>query len=677
MYDDSSITDTESLSTDCSIASILGIKGNLRLRPHTASHKAHVVLRRVENPDFSISDGEENNVVYFSLFANKLINIKPGKELLLTVDAPDGRFKDQVVRLEGTLRGPEDEDKTQVEEEPQVIEEEEDTVPQATIPPKMRRQWTRKADEVSPVIFKPPVSYTSVGVQAEQPIYVSSSVQACPTQNSASVQAQPSTISTSVHAYPCGISAAVQVDPPPPPSYTSLDVQTDPDLDPTEDHVEERSSSPMELESPDLPSVGLPWVPIKLEVIDVDPKDTRIVLPPIYIKQELDEVVEPIPPQSDLIRRACIQDARIKKEEQDEVVELIPPQSDLICGARIQDARIKEQDEVVEIIPPPRDLTRRARVQDMFDLENTPEPPEALVIPHIPPRAVPRPVLHNPFVSAGFVTDFVSTVVSSVRDPPPRVKMEEPTVANIPTFPPNIPLPSVPPAVPVMRSGSSPAPSTSSVPSWKLRQRVGKKARRAKKRRAAALANDSNSPQPSTLMEPSVPNEESCAADTVNTNLIFAENSIDIPDDSLLSQTAGSVIPPEPLPPPPPLPRSRPPVPNAVASSSKVVIPPSPVIKPLSVRAKEKAPAVVVDAASTQTDGGYSSLSWTASAIGFATCVFFSNCLRISSQLFCLSSLPSPKLIKRSLGLTTQNPPRHLQTPRSLRTFPLGRPPTD
>jgi hypothetical protein len=156
MYDDSSITDTESLSTSTSVASILGIKGGLRIRHHTASQKAHVVLRRVESSESDSEDGEENNVVSFKLFANKQISLKPGKELLLTIASVDGRFKDQVVMFEGNLRGSDEdsdhEGTTQVEEEPQVIEEEEEIIPQAAMPPKMRRQWTKKVEEVSPVI---------------------------------------------------------------------------------------------------------------------------------------------------------------------------------------------------------------------------------------------------------------------------------------------------------------------------------------------------------------------------------------------------------------------------------------------------------------------------------------------------------------------------------------------
>ncbi|KAJ7778647.1 hypothetical protein DFH07DRAFT_685651, partial [Mycena maculata] len=65
------------LSTDASLASVLGIKGRLRVRHHTASQKAHVILRRVEASEDSSDDGEETDTVVFKLFSNKQINLKP------------------------------------------------------------------------------------------------------------------------------------------------------------------------------------------------------------------------------------------------------------------------------------------------------------------------------------------------------------------------------------------------------------------------------------------------------------------------------------------------------------------------------------------------------------------------------------------------------------------------
>ena len=84
------------------VTSILGIKGDLRVRPHGSTQKAHIILRRVE---FEDSEGEEEehdpNVVLFSLFAQKRIEVKPGKEILLTFG--EGPFKDRPIVFEGRM----------------------------------------------------------------------------------------------------------------------------------------------------------------------------------------------------------------------------------------------------------------------------------------------------------------------------------------------------------------------------------------------------------------------------------------------------------------------------------------------------------------------------------------------------------------------------------------------
>ncbi|KAJ7802850.1 hypothetical protein B0H14DRAFT_2270857, partial [Mycena olivaceomarginata] len=61
-----------------SLASILGIKGGLRIRHHPISQtKAHAILRRVELSEDSSDDGQENNLVHFRLFTHKNLNLKP------------------------------------------------------------------------------------------------------------------------------------------------------------------------------------------------------------------------------------------------------------------------------------------------------------------------------------------------------------------------------------------------------------------------------------------------------------------------------------------------------------------------------------------------------------------------------------------------------------------------
>lgn len=146
--DDSSITDSDSLPTGPSLASLLGVKGPLRFRPHRSSQKAHIVLRRVELSDDSSDEedpGKIGRVVYFSLFAQKRIEVKPGKEILLAVAGADGRLKDRALMLEADLPDPHQEVVgTDEGDETQVADEEEDMyLPPVAIPPKMRRAWTR------------------------------------------------------------------------------------------------------------------------------------------------------------------------------------------------------------------------------------------------------------------------------------------------------------------------------------------------------------------------------------------------------------------------------------------------------------------------------------------------------------------------------------------------------
>lgn len=151
---DDSGSDTDVLSAGPEVASILGIKGSLRFRPHGSSQKAHVVLRRVEIADDS-SDDEGKSVVYFSLFAQKRIEVKPGKEILLALPPSAGRFQDQAVIFEGDMRGAENASDEEEDALTPAAEEEPVILPSRDIlPPKknMRRTWSKRIPEqVSPI----------------------------------------------------------------------------------------------------------------------------------------------------------------------------------------------------------------------------------------------------------------------------------------------------------------------------------------------------------------------------------------------------------------------------------------------------------------------------------------------------------------------------------------------
>ncbi len=128
-------------SAEPTVASILGIKGPLRFHPHGSTQKAHVVLRQVQLPEDSDDEGD-TSVIYFSLFAQKRIEVKPGKEILLAVAAPDGKLLDTPVVLAGRLsNGSFDSDVDSSTPRPKVT-----ITPsflESTVPPKMRKPWSK------------------------------------------------------------------------------------------------------------------------------------------------------------------------------------------------------------------------------------------------------------------------------------------------------------------------------------------------------------------------------------------------------------------------------------------------------------------------------------------------------------------------------------------------------
>ncbi|KAF7294665.1 hypothetical protein MIND_01003400 [Mycena indigotica] len=209
-------SEDENLDDFPSLASLLGIKDSLRLRrdPIGIRQRPHIILKRVEESDTSSDDSDEphSDTVQFRIYTAKHLNLKPGRELLLTVESLDEKFEDQLFTFEGTLDASSDSDDsdaentTQVEEEPLIPDGEDDTVlPCATMPPKMRRREWMNKDPIAPVPVKQSAAYASAGVQTTQatPIHrclASIAVQATPPMLSASTQATPSYVSSSVQA---------------------------------------------------------------------------------------------------------------------------------------------------------------------------------------------------------------------------------------------------------------------------------------------------------------------------------------------------------------------------------------------------------------------------------------------------------------------------------------------
>ena len=207
---DSSSIDNELGSLAPTAASILGIKGPLRFRPHGSSQKAHVVLRRVDPESDSEGEGETKGAVQFSLFAYKRIEVKPGKEILLTV--ADGPFKDRAIIFEGDELGAPS--LSDVEEETQVAEDDDAFVPpEQSLPLKMRKPWAKRLEvsvplgtcdvSISPLlrhslVYKahtshPRASRHSLGVQTD-PVNITTTILATLTDPPPVPEASPQTI---------------------------------------------------------------------------------------------------------------------------------------------------------------------------------------------------------------------------------------------------------------------------------------------------------------------------------------------------------------------------------------------------------------------------------------------------------------------------------------------------
>ena len=126
-------------SNEPTAASVLGVKGQLRFHPHGSTQKAHVVLRQVTLPEESEDEGD-SPTVYFSLFAQKRIEVKPGKEILLAVATPDGQFLDTPVIFAARL-SEEEADGNVSSYGPGEQRLAKNT---RILPPKMRKTWSKR-----------------------------------------------------------------------------------------------------------------------------------------------------------------------------------------------------------------------------------------------------------------------------------------------------------------------------------------------------------------------------------------------------------------------------------------------------------------------------------------------------------------------------------------------------
>ena len=90
--------DDSDLSPEPTVASVLGLSGPIRFRLHGSTQKAHLLLKQSEDKHLLGGSASTNGVTYYSLFAQKRIEVKPGKEILLALE---GKFGDRPILICG------------------------------------------------------------------------------------------------------------------------------------------------------------------------------------------------------------------------------------------------------------------------------------------------------------------------------------------------------------------------------------------------------------------------------------------------------------------------------------------------------------------------------------------------------------------------------------------------
>ncbi|KAH7928195.1 hypothetical protein BV22DRAFT_225080 [Leucogyrophana mollusca] len=416
---DDSSSDSSAQTTAPTVASVLGVKGSLRFRKHGASQKAHVVLRRVELSDNSSAGDGKGPVAYFSLFAQKRIEVKPGKEILLAVASDDGTFTDQAVIFEGDLF--DSETSSEAEIETQVAEDDPLDLPSVqAVPPKMRRTWTKQFQQdifVSSIVESAPLplpifpSHASVGVQA-QPLVTTTSVQAN-IAASPLLSILPTPLASEKTPFPLVVGTPVRRTPPlekiltSPPGDISI---------PEDDRL--GSLSPMSLGSewsspPQSPLLDRPAdSPGYVSPLTTEPSN-RSIDNPMAASQTLPGKEQAIGSSKDPISQ---QAEAFSASSTPDDMDLQSPSSSLssdipgfITGSS---ARAEPLTNVVQ----------ETSKQNSLELPLSNHQPEApslpsmtvdskpAVAPNPPPVAAPRkPVIQNPFVSGGFMTEFVGS----------------------------------------------------------------------------------------------------------------------------------------------------------------------------------------------------------------------------------------------------------------------------
>ncbi|KAG2360440.1 hypothetical protein BDR07DRAFT_1412417 [Suillus spraguei] len=459
------------------VSSVLGIKGSLRFRRHGASQKAHVVLRRVELPEESGNDIGKKPVAYFSLFAQKRIEVKPGKEILLAVASEDGSFTDQAVIFEGDLFGSD----TQTEAE-QETQDDVEHVEVPFVPPKMRRTWNKAYEQVSVIPDSahrpaPPPERVSVGIQA-QPSWAVSSVQAVPITSPVQIGQHTSLPEDKEHlSLDTRLSEVVGLYPAP------QKLSLSPTLNPTimdEDH--ERSLSPMSLGSP---SSTPPQSPIVEPMPNMFGVQSPVTEPPRSSqdsgmdlssdsqdeKQIEDDLrhpgdtsslpAEPSTPTSETADMDLQSSPSSASSSSSDIPGLVTGSS---WRAPAPPHRPMEPGPEQEPGSPPKTVipslpSVQPYVQPSISeriLASPKKSPPSVVLPAVnrlatlPPRltiSVPKkPAIVNPFVSGGFMTEFVGSPASltAQKSLPPKSRTGSPNMSEAQSTPTPISTPAPP-----------------------------------------------------------------------------------------------------------------------------------------------------------------------------------------------------------------------------------------
>ena len=155
--------DDPGLSPEPTITSVLGLSGPLRFRLHGSTQKAHLLLKQSDEKRPPGEPSSTNGVVYYSLYAQKRIEVKPGKEILLALE---GKFGDRPVLICGNVPSS-GHDPTHVPLSTPTVEEVatkvEPTKPSRTaspmpmreatpnLPPKLRKAWMKSMQNRQPV----------------------------------------------------------------------------------------------------------------------------------------------------------------------------------------------------------------------------------------------------------------------------------------------------------------------------------------------------------------------------------------------------------------------------------------------------------------------------------------------------------------------------------------------